>query len=44
MWNRLLARIAPLVDEDVSELDRRDGVSTRAHQAPATDNQPARQG
>lgn len=26
MWQRLLDRIAPVMDEDLSELDRRDGV------------------
>jgi hypothetical protein len=26
MWNRLLDRIAPVMDEDTSDLDRRDGV------------------
>ncbi|NYG05669.1 hypothetical protein BJ986_000156 [Phycicoccus badiiscoriae] len=26
MWQRLLERFVPLVDDDVSSLDRRDGV------------------
>jgi hypothetical protein len=42
MWNRLLDRIAPLMAEDVSDLDRRDGVATTADQ-PAPDTLPVRQ-
>ncbi|MFC8504196.1 hypothetical protein ACFUC1_17695 [Pedococcus sp. NPDC057267] len=26
MWQRILDRIAPVMEEDLSELDRRDGV------------------
>lgn len=28
MWQRILDRIAPVMDEDLSELDRRDGVGS----------------
>ena len=43
MWNRLLDRIAPLMAEDVSDLDRRDGVAAPAADQPAPDTLPARQ-
>ena len=35
MWQRLLERFVPLMDEDVSSLDRRDGVGTSNDSAPA---------
>lgn len=44
MWNRLLDRIAPLMDEDISDLDRRDGVGTRSAHERIAENQPARNG
>ncbi|GAB3435932.1 hypothetical protein GCM10027517_05370 [Phycicoccus ginsengisoli] len=37
MWHRILDRIAPVMAEDVSELDRRDGVG-----APRPDHPAAR--
>ena len=30
MWQRILDRIAPVMEEDLSELDRRDGVGGSA--------------
>ena len=30
MWQRILDRIAPVMQEDLSELDRRDGVGGSA--------------
>ena len=35
MWQRILDRIAPVMDEDLSELDRRDGVGR-----PVADRRP----
>ncbi len=39
-WQRLLGRVAPMVDEDLSELDRRDGVGQRPV-APEPQREPA---
>ena len=35
MWQRILDRIAPVMEEDLSELDRRDGVG-----GPVTEQRP----
>jgi hypothetical protein len=34
MWQRLLERFVPLMDEDVSSLDRRDGVGASSGSVP----------
>lgn len=34
MWQRLLERFVPLMDEDVSSLDLRDGVGASSGSAP----------
>jgi hypothetical protein len=36
MWHRILDRIAPMMDEDVSQLDRRDGVGAARPAQPTT--------
>jgi hypothetical protein len=41
MWQRILDRIAPVMGEDLSGLDRRDGVGRPVTESPST-SEPVR--